>query len=751
MLKSMKIKAKLALGFALVLIITIFIAVFAILDLRTIAGDYDYILRYPNERVSIMQSMSSQIVNLRRLSMSMAYQHGAENMPAVRSLHTESQASQELLMDYIDRFRGSVLADPNFDDYTRTSRLEDADNLEVLVNRYFDIIIDPIFAAATDNNPTAIANVLGMSAAFHGNITAQYTLMRDQAMEVIYGVADELATTANNTMILLIVLAVVGVILGIVIAMIISQVITKPIQDIVTVLDEVSNGNFNVNIRTDAKDETGVLAQSTKKLVGNLTTLINDMDQMSQEHENGDIEAFINENSYIGQYKLVAEKINRMVSAHIDTMREVVGVFSDIASGSFDADIAQLPGKKAFLNEAINSMRAQIKNVAGEIDGMIEAAAIKGNLAFHIDKSRYSGDWSKIMDGLNKIAEAVNAPVVEIRNVMDRLSEGLFDLKVNGNYAGDFAAIRDSVNETIDTLSGYVIEMSQALSTVSSGDLTRSIHREYVGEFALIKDSINNIVSTLNKTMSEISAASAQVMSGSRQIANSSMELANGAQTQASSVQELNASIDIISTQTRQNAENATEANGLSSRSTENAKSGNEAMKQMLDAMLQIKESSSNISRIIKVIQDIAFQTNLLSLNAAVEAARAGEHGRGFSVVAEEVRNLANRSQMAATETTALIESSITRVETGSGIAETTSESLDTIVKNAGEVSAIINNISRASLEQAEAVSQVSDGLAQISKIVQSNSAVSEEAAAAAEELSSQAELLQQLVSVFKL
>lgn len=286
---------------------------------------------------------------------------------------------------------------------------------------------------------------------------------------------------------------------------------------------------------------------------------------------------------------------------------------------------------------------------------------------------------------------------------------------------------------------------------IAEGDLDVEVDIESRDEIGMLAGAFAAMTNNLNDVMANINDAAEQVASGARQMSESSMALSQGATEQASSIEELTASLEQISAQTKQNAQNAGEANNLAESSKSNAMQGNEQMKQMLKAMDEINESSSNISRIIKVIDEIAFQTNILALNAAVEAARAGQHGKGFAVVAEEVRNLAARSANAAKETTTMIEGSIRKVEDGMKIANETADALNRIVEGIAKVANLVNEIAVASNEQAAGIAQINQGVMQVSQVVQTNSATSEESAAASQELSSQAEMLRDQVGRFRL
>jgi methyl-accepting chemotaxis protein len=407
----------------------------------------------------------------------------------------------------------------------------------------------------------------------------------------------------------------------------------------------------------------------------------------------------------------------------------------------------------AEFNAISDSLIAVKTSIGAMIDGaaMISGAVIQGNLQTRADTSQFSGAWEELVGGMNAILDEINKPIQEIMSVMAAISDGKLQARITGNYQGDVALLTDTVNDTARLLDAIVSEITDKIGQLAQGNLDLDHATAFAGDFVNISNAINVIIDSLNETMGEINTAAQQVSSGSGQVSAGSQSLAQGSTEQASSVQELTASIAEIADQTKKNAVDANQARELTETVKGHAATGNAQMSAMQQSMVAINQSSEDISKIIKVIDDIAFQTNILALNAAVEAARAGQHGKGFAVVAEEVRTLAARSAEAAKETTALIEGSIDKVQEGTKIADDTAAALDDIVAGIEKVTTLIGNIAVASNEQASGIAQIDTGVEQVAQVVQQNSATAEQSAAASEELSGQAEMLKQMVGAFKL
>ncbi len=349
------------------------------------------------------------------------------------------------------------------------------------------------------------------------------------------------------------------------------------------------------------------------------------------------------------------------------------------------------------------------------------------------------------------ISKSLTRPIIELEGAMQKLSKG--DLKATVTYSSrdELGSLADSLRTVMNTLSAYVNDISGKLGMIAGGNLNTEMEMEYAGDFAPIRASGNQIIDSLNNTLGQINQSAEQVASGSEQVSSGAQALSQGATEQASSVEELAATINELSGQVNNTASNARDVNNLVA-STRDAIDGcNQQMGDMMHAMEKINTSSSEIGKIIKTIEDIAFQTNILALNAAVEAARAGAAGKGFAVVADEVRNLASKSAEAAKNTTTLIEGSLKAVEEGNEFSNATQQSLLQVVQHTEQVAEAMGKITKASDDQAEAIKQVTVGIDQISAVVQTNSATAEQSAAASQELSSQANVLKGLVGQFSL
>jgi methyl-accepting chemotaxis protein len=324
-------------------------------------------------------------------------------------------------------------------------------------------------------------------------------------------------------------------------------------------------------------------------------------------------------------------------------------------------------------------------------------------------------------------------------------------VRVEGAYTGDHAKIKNASNKMIEKLNLYIREIDSVLSEMRMGNFNLEVKEDYMGDFSQIKASLVGIIESFNETFKEIGSVADQVSEGAGELATSAQALSQGATEQAASIEEITAAMLELSENTKTNVKGADQAKDLSLSAAELAENGNRHMKQMMDAMKRINEASKGISRIISVIDDISFQTNILALNAAVEAARAGEHGKGFAVVSEEVRNLASRSAQAANEISTMIEDSIHQIQEGAKIVQITNTALEKIVDAVSDTSDLVSRIADASTDQDMRITEITKGIGEVSTVTQTTSASAEESAAASEQMASQSDALKERIEKFRL
>lgn len=351
------------------------------------------------------------------------------------------------------------------------------------------------------------------------------------------------------------------------------------------------------------------------------------------------------------------------------------------------------------------------------------------------------------------LTRLITKPLKELERSASKIVEGDFDVQITYQSKDELGMLAKAFRNMTVILEAVISDASRLLSEMADGnfDVRTEAEERYVGSFQSLLLSIRKLNRGLSATLSQINESADLVAEESRQVSNGAQALSQGSTQQASAVEELAATITDISSQVKDSADNAVEARSQSGQAGDEVEECNQQMQEMMEAMEEISRTSNEIGKIIKTIEDIAFQTNILALNAAVEASRAGAAGKGFAVVADEVRNLASKSSDASKDTAELIESSIKAVMRGTQIADSTAESLTKVVQEVRNVASKVGVIADAAEKQAGAIEQVTLGVDQISEVVQTNSSTAVQSASASQELSSQADILKNLVAKFVL
>lgn len=375
----------------------------------------------------------------------------------------------------------------------------------------------------------------------------------------------------------------------------------------------------------------------------------------------------------------------------------------------------------------------------------------KGDFTFEL-KQKSNDEIGKLTGAFISLQSTIKGLINEINVLSDLAISG--DLETRGNcdfVDGEYKAIINGINKTLDETTRPIIEAVSVLNEVKEGNLTVKMEGEYQGDHDKIKVAVNGTIASLYDVIGNIQDTSEQVKNSASQVTESSRNIANGSTEQAGVMEEIAASMEEIASQTQKNSEKAEEARAISNETSKLAEEGNVQMKEMMNAMIAIEQSSQQISSIIEVIQDIASQTSMLSLNASIEAARAGDQGRGFAVVAEEVRELAQRSTSATHESVEIIKESLKNVEKGMACAKNVDESLEVIFREISTTASLVDNISEFCTTQSNNVEEVNCAIEQVSSVIQTNASLSEESTAESESMNEQVIHLNNQIAQYRL
>ena len=751
---NIKIRTKLLASFGAVIALVVVLAVYAVIQVRSVNDEYHEVLQYPVIARDAILRTQSNIRALRRTVAGMVMYAPTDNTMAINALFNEGTGFLNQAIQALDEYEYAIGTDELPSQTEKNGYLAESVRLRQLLQTYYSDIFEPVREyALAGNHAMALAQVEA------GNDTIE------QLVAITFGMSQE-AEKLKNTHIayafyladaafyVLVSVSFIIVIVAVLLALLSAHVISKPIKNLVSLVSSVSKGHLNVNIDHSkvTKDEVGDLTKDVYGLVEVVRSLVQDLSNINHEFNVvGDIEYRADANKYQNSFKEVMESANNILSSSIKDMLVLLGALNKIADGDFDVQIENLPGKKMILPQTLRNVISNLKEIYSSAQYLASNVA-DGNLDVKVDPAKFKGNWAELLQTLNNLVLAVAEPLSAIEISLHEMAEGNFELSQSSNkFKGAFENARKAVHDTEETTLAYINEISDVLGSIANGDLTVTIKRNYIGSYKPIKTALTTILESLIATMSEIQASVEQVAMGAEQISTSAMHLADGATKQTASIEELSSSLTLIHEKATEASNNAALARESAERSNEFAASGRRTVSSMTGTMNKIKTSTDGIAKIIDVITSIAFQTNLLALNASVEAARAGEHGKGFAVVADEVRTLAGRSQQSSSDTMAIIEEDTKNVNEGIKAADEVEASFETIANNISEISSLILQIADSSSEQLESISSINTSVSEITGVVTDTSATAEESAAASQELNSQAEMLRQKVAFFKL
>lgn len=530
-------------------------------------------------------------------------------------------------------------------------------------------------------------------------------------------------------------------IITILLMLVFERIISRPLAQLTKAIQKLSAGDVSVKHSiTNRYDEVGYIAQAVDNITQTLSNLTDDTAELIKAAQEGNLSIRADAKRHPGEFGAIVQGINNLLNTLNQPLTEITEVMQQFANGNLKAKIqSPYQGDLLALKEKINV------DVITKLQCMINmlserfARLSNGDLAvrLHNDNHEFPGDFAELPQSINAMAENQQKIIQEIGRALSELSEGKLETRVESEFDGDFAQIKVFINNMAISQQNIIRHISDTAKMLADGDLRVRIEINLPGDFNHLQTALNNMGERLHSVILSVMEAALQLNSVASQVSSTAEELSQVSNEQAASVEEVTSSIEEMSAGITQSADNALSTHKIAEETSSMSVDGGKAVAETIVAMREIALK-------IKIIEDIAYQTNLLALNAAIEAARAGEHGRGFSVVATEVRRLAEHSQRSAEEISALAEKS-------QAVSERAGTFLEQMLPAIKRTSLLVQEIAAASNEQRININQINQSMFQLDQVTQANATSAEELSSSSEQLSSQAEQLQNQVNYFTL
>jgi methyl-accepting chemotaxis protein len=728
---NLSIKTKLVLGFGVLTVMLLFSTIVSVINMTQLAGFTQNLFNHPMAVTNGILSADGNIIRIHRSMKDVALSKTPEEI--------------DKAVDAVNKFEKAVFEDLQIVKKGFLGPKEMVDDIITPINEWKPIREKVIALKREGKAEEATLITKTEGAKKVAEISEKVQLLKDWATNkgvTFYENADQ---TANYVIRLMLAVAVIATLLSIAIAYWVIVSIIRPLKLATQIAHKVASGDLNSHVEIKNHDETGQMLQSIKTMQESLKKQIY-IDQkitaettrikMALDSATTNMMIADREGNIIYANNAV---LTMMRNAQNDIRVQLPDFSADkILGGHFDLFHKNPTHQRQMLDALTKSHSATIR--VGKCIFSLTANPVFGSNGERLGTSVEWFDNTLDTEIQNQVQDIISAAV-----------KGDFSKRLALADKGKFTGVCQGINQLSEITETGLTDVIRVAKALADGDLTQKIDREYQGLFGQTREGVNATVENLKQLVDQIKASVDIIGMASKEIATGNMDLSQRTEEQSASLGQTASRMEELTSTVKLNAENASHANRLANTACTVAEKGGEAVKQVVNTMSAINDSSRKIVDIISVIDGIAFQTNILALNAAVEAARAGEQGRGFAVVASEVRNLAQRSAAAAKEIKALIGDSVDKVQIGTKLVDDAGKTMEEIVKAVKHATDIMADISAASKEQSSGIELVSLSISQMDEVTQQNAALVEEAAAAAESLDEEAQSLSHSVSLFKL